>query len=552
MPRARDFRSAYSALALIVFALNGGSSAFTILRPQRCQVGLGLSLSSNNDKDNANTNSDSDIFFDDFGDDNTVGGSSSSDGNMSSLLSRMSEVKGADAAYDAKLARNWRRGNWSVRGFALDKSSSTSSTATSSSDKADSSVHVSVVAAPTSSFYIDSFLPQDSSASEEYTVAVGRTDGSVFIVQLGDQYLTNFVAVPKLVVEKDAGENDATTTGMVARVENEWTNFDQLKGNLSDDKQREAEMASEVSQTQSPFEIKHQFLASEHGEAINQLVFIDSIEGNDCDGIICASAGSSGEISMRKLQSSNSGSTVQTQHSMLNGVHHDEIISLQLMVLYSRDKDTDEQNILFSASRDGTFALWNLDNNGELILSRQCADVLAGDGGKLTCADVFNPSSCGDDLSDNNQAGNDVILLGTSNGYVVGYRVLDILANSIDTNSFCPSPNLRYRAHGMESGKGESVTAIKCGGDGTIVSSARLRATDENQDGNNGQSPRTSSFILLTGGQDGSVKQWCVITSSHSTVPLHYHLIYCVYLFCRLHPTEIGKYYHSRRRQAFE
>ena len=552
MPRARDFRSAYSALALIVFALNGGSSAFTILRPQRCQVGLGLSLSSNNDKDNANTNSDSDIFFDDFGDDNTVGGSSSSDGNMSSLLSRMSEVKGTDAAYDAKLARNWRRGNWSVRGFALDKSSSTSSTATSSSDKADSPVHVSVVAASTSSFYIDSFLPQDTLASEEYTVAVGRTDGSVFIVQLGDQYLTNFVAVPKLVVENDAGENDATTTGMVARVETDWTNSDQLQGNLRDDQQREAGMDSEVSQKQPPFKIKHQFLASEHGEAINQLVFIDSIEGNDCDGIICASAGSSGEISMRKLQSSNSGSTVQTQHSMLNGVHHDEIISLQLMVLHSRDKDTDEQNILFSASRDGTFALWNLDNNGELIMSCQCVDVLAGDCEKLTCADVFNPSSWGDDLSDNNQAGNDVILLGTSNGYVVGYRVLDLLANSTDTNSFSPSPNLRYRAHGMESGKGESVTAIKCGGDGTIVSSARLRATDENQDGNNRQSPRTSSFILLTGGEDGSVKQWCVITSSHSTVPLHYHLIYCVYLFCRLHPTEIGKYYHSRRRQAFE
>jgi hypothetical protein len=541
MPRAREFRGAYSALALIVFALSGGSSAFTILRPQRCQVGIGLS--SNND----NTNSDGDIFFDDFGDGNIFGGRSSSDGNMSSLLSRMSEVKGADAAYDAKLARNWRRGNWSVRGFALDKSSSTSSTATSSSDKADSPVHVSVVAAPTSSFYIDSFLPQDSSASEEYTVAVGRTDGSVFIVQLGDQYLTNFVAVPKLVVEKDAGENDATTTGMVARVENEWTNSDQLKGNLSDDQQREAEMDV---QTQSPFEIKHQFLASEHGEPINQLVFIDSIEGNDCGGIICAAAGSSGEISMRKLQSSNSGSTVQTQHSMLNGVHHDEIISLQLMVLYSRDKDTDEQNILFSASRDGTFALWNLDNNGELILSRQCADVLAGDGGKLTCADVFNPSSWGDDLSDNNQAGNDVILLGTSNGYVVGYRVLDLLANSTDTNSFSPSPNLRYRAHGMESGKGESVTAIKCGGDGTIVSSARLRATDENQDGNNRQSPRTSSFILLTGGEDGSVKQWCVITSSHSIFPLHYHLIYCAHLFYRLHQT--GKYYHRKRLQAFE
>jgi hypothetical protein len=479
MPR-EQCRRTYGAFALIASTLYRDSSAFTILRSQRCTARLGSS-----GKNNININiNDGGIFFDDFGEDNNLGRSSSSDGNMSSLLSRMSEVKGAEAAYDSKLARNWRRGNWSVRGFALDKSSSTSASSAPSSSSS-SPVHVSVVAAPTSSYYKDSSLPQDKLASEDYAVAVGRTDGSIFIIQLGDQYLTNFVAVHKLVDDYDGrGNNDVA--GMAARVEKEWKNSDQV-----------ADSHEKISQKQSPFEIKHQFLASEHGESIHKLVFMDSIERSDCDGIICAASGDSGDISMCQLQSSRTDSAEQQgQLSMLSGVHHNEIISLQPMVLHPNNNESDVQNVLFSACRDGTFALWNLDRNGELMFSFQCADVLAGDTGKLTCADVFNPSSWDDDFSDNNQVGNDVIFLGTSNGYVVGYRVLDLLA-STNIQSSCHLPNLCYRAHR------ESVTAIKCGGDGTIVTSARLRATDDK-----GQNQRPSSFILLTGGKDGSVKQW--------------------------------------------
>jgi hypothetical protein len=469
--------------------------------------------------DNGSNDGDT-FFFNDFSDTNdNFGGSSSSDRNMSSLLSRMSEVKGAEAAYDAKLARNWRRGNWSVRGFALDKSSGTEM------NMEDRPIHVSVVAAPTLSDCIDSLL-QDSLSPEDYAVAVGRTDGSVFIIQLGNQYLTNFVAVPKLIADQDAGKNN-NTTGMVARVEKEWMSADQLKDRLNDDQQHMAGSDGKVSQNQSSFQIKYQFLASEQGEAINKLVFIDSFEDKDCDGIICAAPGSSGEISMTNLRYSSGDSTTEMQSSILSGVHHNEIISLQSMILHPNGNDADVQNILFSASRDGTFALWNLDGNGELITSCQCTDALAG--GALTCADVFNPSSWDDDFRDNSQVGNDVIFLGTSNGYVVGFRVMDLLATAI-VSSECPSPNLCFRAHGMDSGKGESVTAIKCGGDGTIVSSARLRATDESQDGSKGLNPRPSSFILLTGGEDGSVKQWRVIV-----LPCHGYLLHMTFSSNLLH-----------------
>ena len=39
----------------------------------------------------------------------------------------MTQTRNAEAAYDAKLARSLRSGNWSVRGFALDKEPASSS-----------------------------------------------------------------------------------------------------------------------------------------------------------------------------------------------------------------------------------------------------------------------------------------------------------------------------------------------------------------------------------------------------------------------------------------
>ena len=68
-------------------------------------------------------------------------------------------------------------------------------------------------------------------------------------------------------------------------------------------------------------------------------------------------------------------------------------------------------------------------------------------------------------------------------------------------------PDIRFKAHGTDTGRAEAITAIKCGGDGTIPTSARLQGgLDEgNQSRRN---PNLSSFILLTGGEDGSVKQW--------------------------------------------
>ena len=378
-------------------------------------------------------------------------------------------------------------------------------------------VHVSVVAAPSSGTTMDVSLPPDNSLPENRIVAVGRSDGSVFMVRLGSQYLTKFMAVPKLVVEENG--NDETTV----RVDREWMNSEEMKNNLVDEQSQSSRAAvsgeenDPNSQQQQPFQIVYEFQASESGKSIDAMVFHDIDARNNYGGVVCTSDGDTGDIHLWPLPSLspstpdlNVGEKISP--TMLNGVHSDRIISLKTMILPSDDENTGERHVLFSASQDGSFALWDLGLNGELIISCQCNDVDDDADTRtvsLTCADVSNPTALDNEFSYGSESGqadgNDVIFLGTSDGYMVGYIVKDLISSmsSPDVpNVAHPEPNIRFRAHGTNSGRGDAVTAVKCGGDGTITVSANMRG------GENRKSPRISCSILLTGGEDGSVKQW--------------------------------------------
>ena len=447
-------------LVTVILFLLTSSSAFVGPHSRQCfSRSRFIYLSSSGDKE---------VFFDDFGDGFSGDGRSkrNKDGGgdlLSGLRTRMGEVKGAEAAYDSRLARNWRRGNWSVRGFSLDKFSSSGKTINDDGGSS-SVVCVSVVAAPISaSFHSDISLSQDKSLQ---TVAVGRTDGSVFVIKIGEEYLTDFVV------------NDNDEAGMTRRAD------------ISDFVDEEDEQMG-YNNKQAPFEIMHQFLASQQAHPINKLVYHDSIKGNDYLGIVCTAAGTTGEIAIWKLPSNDTNDRGITQSIVLSGIHNDEIISLKTIVLQSKQDNIDEQEVLFSASGDGKFALWNL-RNGELLLSCQCAEDLM----TISCADVFNPSSWDDSHSDSSGIDDDVIFLGTSSGYVCGYGIQELLTLSSKFRDNYKSeiinavPSIRFRAH-------DAITAIACGGVGTIPSSSRVPTN-----------PGMSSSILLTGGEDGTVKQW--------------------------------------------
>mmetsp|Transcript_12711 Transcript_12711/g.27046 ORF Transcript_12711/g.27046 Transcript_12711/m.27046 type:complete len:681 (-) Transcript_12711:65-2107(-) len=483
------------------------------------------------------------VFYDDF-DDANVGNFAAKDGRnaftdspgniWTGLHSRIGQTRQSEVEYDAKLARNWRRGNWSVRGFSLDNGQSSSSTVASVNpsmpteniakpslmsnrrnvastkglnERQITPVHISVVAAPSSAFYADesSTLPVDKSLPEERAIAVGRTDGSVFIVQLGSQYLTKFSETPKIVLKDGGFEGNGESAGITVQVEKEWMNLDEaMKGLSGDTMQPPTTSASNKGQ---PFQILLQFQASPIGEPINSLVFHDIDDGDSSNEILCTAVGDSGEIQIWALPSSSSGisDNKASRIATATGVHSDKIISLKTMVLPSGDAKYGEKHVLFSASKDGTFALWDLSNNGGLIVSYHCVDV--NDDNTLTCADVSNPtmSGCRFGFDSNNVVSKtkDMVFLGTSEGYVIGYIVKELLQQTATVGR--PVPNIRFRAHGTNNGKGDAITAITCGNDGTIPMSAAQ--------GVEGMRPqRMSSLILLTGGEDGSVKQWEILS----------------------------------------
>ncbi len=90
---------------------------------------------------------------------------------------------------------------------------------TSDSDKP---VYVSAVAAPTSASSIDISIPQDRALPQNHMVAVGRSDGSVFIVKLGDSYLTLFMPVPKLLVVEGEEDDDSPEENGKETDDNGW------------------------------------------------------------------------------------------------------------------------------------------------------------------------------------------------------------------------------------------------------------------------------------------------------------------------------------------
>ena len=423
------------------------------------------------------------IFYDDFGDGDFRASSSSSSSSgmssrvMSSLSSRMSETKNAEVSYDAKLARNWQKGNWAVRGFGLEK--------TSASGK---SAIVSVVAAPTSAASVDVSLPQDKALPEDRKVVVGRSDGSIFIIQLGSEYLTSFVSVSN-------PDEPAATQWMDATQVEDQRNNNRPKAELGDGASDDNTAQQRQAQ---PFQVIHQFQATEKEEPIHHLVYHDTIEGVQ---LICTAAGDSGEIKVWSIDTTESRSHGEKLVATLTTDHTSKVISLEAMVIPSHNSTVDERNVLFSASVDGTVALHDLDKNGELIFSCNCIDK-EKNLGRVNCADVSNPTSWDGGCDENDR---DVIFLGTSSGYVVGYVIEELMAaaesSSNNHEEICPVPSIQYRAHGNDSGAGEAVTAIRCGGHGTIPNTVAPTVGTS----------RMSSKILLTGGEDGSVKQWEIL-----------------------------------------
>jgi len=472
-----------------------------------------------------------DLFFDDFGGDfvGSDGPASSSSSFSSSLSERISERKLDEERTSAKLAKNWKTGNWGVRGFILDSSDPVRESladANASSESVDvgggaprlgggsdasnsnadalevSPIHVSTIVADQSHMHDEGY-----EAETIDRLVVGRTDGSVLIVKMGTAYMTTFTAVPKLRVDDSSSWDDnndaspnvadqdaASSGGPSVRVETELMNSQDVQRSLGDiageitggtndeiqypmedpfdaqygggNANAEQEPTRGPQMEGTPFEIQFQFSAHEN-EPITALLFINDI--------VFSTAGDTGEIRTWSMpeEDGNSSEAKMIPGKTLSDAHSDRIVALKVL---SSSPDSVEPDLLLSASRDGSFALWDL-NSGDLVTRCQMLTE-ASVPESITCADV-----------DTSGVDGDVIFFGLNSGYVNGYFVSDVIIGA-SAGGICPIPSSRFQAHDGAGG----VTAILAAGQGTSMSNLQQQA-------------RPTS-ILLTGSGNGVVKQW--------------------------------------------
>ena len=375
-----------------------------------------------------------------------------------------------------RITKNWSTGNWKCRGFSLDKFSGAKidGGANESNGNSKSIVKISQLA-------FDETATGPGFGVSTESIAVGRTDGSVFIVNLGEEYLTKFHAVPKLSMQGDwgDGEND-DSNGASVKVGVEMVSEDDLK------ERRGANLPSELGMDSSdlgnpmnvatPFEIECQFQAHGKDESISALLFHDDL-------LYTAAK----NIKVWKMDSVNGNAVVVPLHN-LGSVSEGEVVALKTLSTSNDSQDASDHNLLFSASKDGAFSLW--DMNGDLVYRCELLDD-GGDTVAINCADVDTSGS------------EHIIYLGLSSGHVVAY-VASELVGSASEGDGCPVPKCKFLAHDPLSQKNREcdfagVTAISCGGYGRSSTTA-------------------SSSFLVTGGADGAIKQWEMIQQKQSVV----------------------------------
>ena len=130
----------------------------------------------------------------------------------------------------------------------------------------------------------------------------------------------------------------------------------------------------------TPFEIEYQFQAHGRDEAICAMLFHD-------DTVFTSAKGDGkGGIKVWNMHgtSSSSATRIMPIHN-LDGAHKDEVVALKTLSSQPSAKDVSDHNLLLSASKDGSFALWDME--GDLVYRCELVDDDEAPT-SITCADV--------------------------------------------------------------------------------------------------------------------------------------------------------------------
>jgi WD40 repeat protein len=304
--------------------------------------------------------------------------------------------------------------------------------------------------------------------SESGRIWVGRTDGSVLAVQLGDEFLTSFRS--QLAATFDEGTGSAQVTSRLVN------NNDQAPGSgRASDEDDEDESKGSFSGTGTPFELEFQ---GSVGSAPVSCLLVDR------EQLLFSSCRGSSDVQQWKIVDASDDTTRLEPLALLRGAHGPDsnIVMLKTTPLAIDANDPAKRNVLVSVAQDGSLGLWDLDSGGEMLGHFQIrAEDPTEQGSHLLSAD-----------SDGTR-----VFVGTSRGQVLAFAVHDLIANARGSaSSPCPVPNGLWVAS-----VDHPITAIACSGPGTLGTT---------QDG--GTLPANASVGLITGDGSGTVRQWEIVT----------------------------------------
>jgi len=476
-------------------------------------IGGDSTASSSASEKNANIN------FDDFGsqyvgdsdDDKTAPVSSSSSSSSSStstvLQDRMASVTQQERRHEAVLGRNWKLGNWQVRGFSLeDVAATTVGASAGRGNGEDGGVDAPRQPEETTTLSEDDdALPPPAvcqiakDEDDPGQIWVGRTDGSVFGIRLGTSYWTR---LQQNSDNNQAGSIQAEPPSQPpARMGDEF-------GDDDDDDEMEPPPLPQ-SPPGKPFEIRTQLHAgSSPVTALVSAACSSSTEdgGDDTSYLFTATADSGIQqwLVMEQEDPKEPEGPKIILSKQLEGAHSSQTVNFLRAVSLELDDDDDDSlaaeaapTVLLSADHN-SIAVWDLVT-GDLL--GQCCVGLES----ILDAEVFPPSS----LIQSVDTDGTHVFVGTSTGHVLAYRIADLLlssrsspadddtaATTTTTTPTTAKPVGQWKANS----DGKPITALHCGGTGSM--------------GARGSSRRTTSRTLYTGDADGGVKQWQVFAAA--------------------------------------
>jgi hypothetical protein len=357
---------------------------------------------------------------------------------LNPLAARIAAVQREEQRRDAIGDRNWKLGNWQVRGFSIE---------------AESAASVSVI--------VTSPIPEDDVAfASEHRVDlwVGRTDGCLFGIQLGTDYWTRL----------NLSDDDIDSAAVSERVltENEL--------DLSEEIQFES--SSPVTAKNDPFRIVTQFQV---GSAALSSIAVFPLAHNEDDGEdhYYIFTGTQGSTELKRWYYNGCNHQISWNATMTGD--HTGASLLALKVIPNPHNSPNVAQRLLSVD-DTSIVIWDF-HLGLSLGSVNSIQLPIYEGSIKSVSDSQTILCVDTDGSH--------VFVGTSFGYVLIYAVEDILQ---------AQDKAPVRGYWRATTDDCSITAIKCGGFGTLG-----RTTLS-----------TKSLVLLTGDTNGVVKQWEVLQIS--------------------------------------